>query len=97
MLLSIKQSLFFSVFFQEVRANLKHRLSQGLPHQDPKVLIDLYNSAVEHLGLVGAHAGKESGQDLHFPIFYNFEFSKTSTMGSHYPADLTGQLTCRPG
>ncbi len=51
-MISINKRSFFSVFFQEVRANLEHRLSHSLPHQDPNVLIELYNSAVEHLELV---------------------------------------------
>ena len=100
MLLSIKQSSFFSVFFQEVRANLEHRVSHGLPHQDPNVLIDLYNSAVEHLELVCMQVKNLVEVYIlklwNFLISYIFEFSKTSTMASRYPADLTGQIRCRP-
>ena len=51
--------LFTLVFFQEVGSNLRHRLRHGLPHQEPDVLIELYNSAVDHLQLVCAQVSQK--------------------------------------
>jgi len=76
-MISINKRSFFSVFFQEVRANLEHRLSHSLPHQDPNVLIELYNSAVEHLELVCMQVKNLIQfyilQLLHFPVFYHLQ------------------------
>jgi hypothetical protein len=42
----------FSAYFREVRDNLEQRRLRGQGEQDPNVLVELFNAAVDHLSLV---------------------------------------------